>query len=100
MSGRLDPWGGYGGLGSGQGCWAERGSAPVLGGSTNTHTSEHQSLPAKQEEGELAVMSLLEALHVGAVEGSALPTAVCVASHADVLSLWVSLGYMFSLATG
>lgn len=86
--------------------WVQRDHTRVHTSAWGTHqhahtfTSEHQSLPAKEEEGELAVMSLLEALHVGAVEGSALPTAVCVASHADILSLWVSLGYMFSLATG
>lgn len=60
-------------------------------------TSKRQSLPAKEKEGELAVMSLLETLHVGADEGSALPMAVCVASHAHVLSVCVSLGYSLAL---
>lgn len=76
---------------------------PRRRGSTNacvlSFTREHQSLPA-EEEGDLAVNSLLEALHVGAVEGIALLMAVCVASHADVLSLCVTLGYVLCLANG
>ena len=81
---------------------------PVVKDSANVHvlvnlecrayafTSE-VSLPAKEEEGDLAAYScFMRVLYVGAVEGNALSVAVCVAVCVSVLCVGVCLWDMCS----
>lgn len=60
--------------------------------------SELQTLPAKEEEGDVAVCAHVLCQYVGVNKGSALSVAACVGGHVSVLCL--SLSYVLSFATG
>lgn len=55
-------------------------------------TSEFQSLPATEEEGDSAVcLCFMQALYVGVVEDSALSVAGCIAGHTSGLCVCVGV---------
>lgn len=60
--------------------------------------SELRSLPAKEEEGDVAVCAHVLCQYVGVNKGSALSVAACVGGRVSVLC--VSLRHVLSFATG